>query len=101
MEKEYKHVHAYKCTTEQIDQLRRIPAFHKTGFRIELLRPAEIVNGTDHNDGTDGEIFYYLTINGVIIETGNIFDILRSVQTLLKLYGSVYPNDQSEKTAKK
>lgn len=90
-ETEYKHKHAYNCTAEQIEQLRNIPAFNKTGFTIELVRPEIIIRGTDRNDGTEEDLFYYLNINGVPVSTGNIFDILKAVQILLKLYGFVYP----------
>lgn len=96
METEYKHVHAYKCAAEQLEQLKNIPAFINTGFSIELIRPEINVNGSDRNDGTDGEIIYYLTVNNVIIATGNIFETLTAVQTLLKLYGFVYLNEPSE-----
>ena len=92
-ETEYKHNHAYNCTTEQIEQLQNIPAFKKTGFSIELIRPEIMTNGTDRNDGTVDDLFYYLNVNGVTISTGNIFDILNAVQIMKKLYAFVYPNE--------
>ena len=95
-ETEYKRKHAFNCAAEQIEQLKITPAFIKTGFRIELIRPVITVNGSDQNDGSDGDIFYYLNVDGVTVATGNIFDVLAAVQILLKLYGLVYLNEPSE-----